>query len=91
MKQLIRKMLRIIPSQATIKHAITSVALVSCKMWKLRYFTNIFSFTGYGSVRAQSSVSNQRYSTLTRPVSSDNYQVGLWADIIKSLLKYYHH
>ena len=31
--------------------------------------------TGYSSVRAQSSVSNQRYSALTSTDSTDNYQV----------------
>ena len=75
-KQLIRKMLRIIPWPQTSKPA---VALVSCKMWKLRYFTKIFSLTGYSSVRAQSSVRNQRYSTLISTDCTDSYQVGLWS------------
>ena len=59
--QWIRKMLRIIPSLAPHKQAVaTLVALVSCNMWWSQDFTKIFSCTGYRSVRAQSSVSNQR-------------------------------
>ena len=44
----------------------------------MRFHESLYSFykgTGYSSVRAQSSVSNQRYSALTSTDSTDNYQV----------------
>ena len=41
-----------------------------------KFYAGYLSGTGYSSVRAQSSVSNQRYSTLTSTDSTDNYQVG---------------
>ena len=48
--------------------------LGSGEVERVTYF--LFTGTGYSSVRAQSSVSNQRYSTLTSTDSTDNYQVG---------------
>ena len=71
-------MLRIIPSLALHSLVVgTPVALVSRSIIR-RFHESLYLLykgTGYSSVRAQSSVSNQRYSALTSTDSTDNYQV----------------